>query len=261
MRAVPIDGIHALFDLTGETLGDGTVIPPGRLLRSGFTEPLSPAAARDLRAYGLTSVIDLRSPREVAKAPGILLETPGVRHSLVSVGDDASAPRPENWHALSEMYLRLAEEHGAGIRKVVQFVAQRGDGGTLVHCTTGRDRTGLVVAIILRALGVPDDVIVTRHRRVSGAVAGYVALRRLRWLAKGRDPAHFEALHRGSDEALVQVFQWMDERFGGAGPYLEAQGEGGDLVAGLHASFASLKEDSAYALDASVRVAGEGHAH
>ncbi|NUP41196.1 MAG: tyrosine-protein phosphatase [Streptomyces sp.] len=255
MRAVPIEGTHALFDVSGEALHDGTAVLPRRLLRSGFTAPLSPAAASGLRAYGVTSVIDLRSPREVAKAPGILVGAEAVRHRLVPVGDEASAPRPGTGLTLGELYLRLAGDHGAAILEVARLVAGQGDGAVLVHCTTGRDRTGLVVSVILRAAGVPQDAVVAQHRRVSAAVAGYVAMRRLRWLAKGRDPARFEALHQGADQALVSVLRWMDDRFGGAASYLRAHGGTPELITALRGV---LTEGRPARTGASASAAGDG---
>jgi protein-tyrosine phosphatase len=230
MRALPVTGTHALFDLGGQSTCDGRRIAQGRLLRSGYTGPLPSAAVGALRARNLAAIIDLRSPRETSRLPAINLGTSATRHYGLSIGDDSTNPSPGVCGSLIELYLRLISRFGTQISSAAQVVATHGQQGVLVHCTAGRDRTGLVVAVVLRLIGVPDDAIVRQHGRVAEDVSEYVAARRARWIAKGRDPAHFDGLHRDAEAALVAAFTWIDAEYGATVRYLEAHGAPADIA-------------------------------
>lgn len=234
MEALSVRGVHALFDLAGERLSDGRTIAPKRLLRCGFPGPAHSVSADRLRR-SVTTVVDLRSPCEIAKRPGVMSGHPRTDLHQISVGGDATRPGFGACDSLVQLYPLLLDRYAVQVRTVVEIIAGAA-GGTLVHCQTGRDRTGLVVGVALRLAGVTDEVILTRHREAAEQLTDYVAQRRLRWQRKGRDVQVFDAVNSHADQALCSAFDWIDDRFGGTAQYLAAHGADPDLPARLAAT-------------------------
>ena len=139
----------------GEAAGAGTV-RWGTLLRSDALHRLDESGRATLSALGLRTVIDLRTDDEVRAAPSALDEA-GVRTYHVPVFDAAAIGRlpPE----LAAVYRYMIDDCGAAIASAIGRLCGDGALPGLVHCTAGKDRTGLVVALVLEVIGVPDEVI------------------------------------------------------------------------------------------------------
>jgi protein-tyrosine phosphatase len=136
---------------------------PGALLRSDA--PRSGDAAPDDVVWPPRTVLDLRDPGES-----------GEPHPLASVADVVALPvlggtamegaaAPAAVPGLGELYLWMLEEPGAGhLVEAVRLVATA-DAPVLVHCTAGKDRTGVTVALVLALLGVDRSAIVADYER------------------------------------------------------------------------------------------------
>ncbi len=150
-----------LRDVGGLPTVDGHRIRRGVLYRSGrLTGP-----SEGLADLGIRTVIDLRSSAERVGGP---VEADGIetRHLGDAFSLPAGGPAPEELEA-------LLGEHGAAVLMqhlyagliatpaLADIVASLVDGApALVHCTAGKDRTGVVVALVLALVGVPRDAIV-----------------------------------------------------------------------------------------------------
>jgi len=160
---------------------------PGALLRSDAPHagdrtpqdvPWPPGTVLDLRDlaekrfdHPLTSVarvIDL-PVLDGAAASG---ETSG---RTLAAGATRSAPVPASIPGLDELYLMMMEGAGAAhLVEAVQWVAT-GDAPVLVHCTAGKDRTGVTVALVLALVGVPREAIVADYERTDANMQGVMA--------------------------------------------------------------------------------------
>jgi protein-tyrosine phosphatase len=153
---------------------EGTVLRPGVLFRSA--QPLPAADARTvelLRGAGIGVVVDLRSGAEREPADWAAAEEAGIEVVEAAVDPSSRAARRElrtlRTNAdLGAFYLAMADSSPAAIATVVRAVADRGP--VLVHCAAGKDRTGLMVALLLDLLGVPWDRIAADYARTADAL-------------------------------------------------------------------------------------------
>jgi hypothetical protein len=123
---------------------------------------------------------------------------------------DGQAPR-----SLVEVYRLGLEQRQEPIRQVLAFLAEAGNLPAVVHCTAGRDRTGLVIALALAVAGVPAGTI-ARDYALSG-----------RYLGDDR--------RRCSSTVMLQTLAWIEARYGGPCAYLRGAGL-------LPAQLATLRE-------------------
>lgn len=194
------------------------------LVRSGAAEDITAEGADTLQALGLTVVLDLREPCEV----GVVAHGVPVR-SVQLYG--AAPPRTGR---LEEIYEFLLRERGEALTRAVSVIADA-TGGVLVHCTAGKDRTGLVVALASRAAGVaPADVIAdyarsgSQIREVREAYALEVA-----GDVPAVDRADILRLHLDSPPEAMQHALLVLEQLGGPETYLLAHGMDGNQLAAL----------------------------
>jgi protein-tyrosine phosphatase len=158
------DGALNLRDLGGLPLDDGGSTTPGRIWRSGAPETITPTGWAEALAAGLTTVVDLRNPAEIVQAHGLLpdaarpaglvtrstpTEDPGDPHFLEACGPWLDHPR--SYAPNTAMYPHL---FGAVFRAVADA-----PGAVLVHCSAGRDRTGMITAILLALVGVEHEAV------------------------------------------------------------------------------------------------------
>ena len=149
-------GLHNARELAGV----GGLIAPGALFRSPRLDGLDATGWRQVVDSGVRTVVDLRNDDEVAQLP---LRPAGLRVIRSPVEDQGDAAFMAGWGALlgnPDYYPEALRRWPSLIAGAVGAVADAPDGGVLVHCAAGRDRTGLIVALVLRVAGVAvDDVL------------------------------------------------------------------------------------------------------
>jgi protein-tyrosine phosphatase len=172
-----------LRDVGGWPTRDGRVVVAGALFRSTDLSRLSGADLPALGALGIRSVYDLRTPGEREVAPDLL--PPGAEYHALDVLADSTMAVPASLMALladppaateALTGARVGALFDSAYREIVGLpsaraayralfsdlaVAERRP--ALVHCTTGKDRTGWAVAALLLLLGVPDEVVMAEY--------------------------------------------------------------------------------------------------
>jgi protein-tyrosine phosphatase len=151
-RRIDEAGAVNLRDIGGYPSADGGSTRWRMLLRSDAPRPDAPDA---LAAYGLRTVVDLRTPEEIEFAPSPRYGGAPALLAISLLGGDLQKVPTE----LTAIYRFLIGERGALIGAAVRAISEPGALPALVHCTAGKDRTGLVIALVLAVLGVPDEVI------------------------------------------------------------------------------------------------------
>lgn len=148
----------------------GGVLREGFAIRADDLTVLTEDVADELVAQGLTAVIDLRTNAEAAiTGRGPLAARPVTYHHLPLMQDigerrDDRPVIPMSHEQMGEMYVQMVEESAAQLSTALSIIALS-PGATAFHCAAGRDRTGVLAAMILLALGADDDVIVTDYAR------------------------------------------------------------------------------------------------
>ena len=225
-------------DLGGYPTTDGGAIRAATLVRSDSLSSLTAAGTDALLAHGVRTVVDLRMPVEVDDRPNPFA-TPGdhgIDYHNVSFIDPVAEP-PTDVVTLAEDYRRMLDRFGPQVAEVIRTIAQADDGGVLVHCAAGKDRTGLIVALLLGALGVAPEVIAEDY----ALTAANLERDEADWLENG--PGIREEREatlgrwRARPEVMLEVLLDLDERYGGAEGYLREIGVEPDDVARLRQRF------------------------
>lgn len=208
-----------LRDLRGLRTDDGRIVRRGVLYRSEV--PLSgTTGSAAVAVWPPTDVIDLRNPDEY---PGPhALDAPGTTVHPMPMGASlapALAAAQTTDHDLADAYRHLVRDAAGAIARIAEVVA-RSPGPVLVHCTAGKDRTGIVVAVLLRAVGVRRaDVLGDYLRTEPNLPALWDALR----AAGIREPRN-RALMGVQAAALESVLDEVEAHDGGATGWLAAHG-------------------------------------
>lgn len=181
-------------DLGSTPTKDGR-IRPGALLRSDGLFLLDPAGVAAVRAAGVTRILDLRWTRECEQDPGPFAGDPIYRH--VPLLNDVL-----DYEVVHSTYGPMLDHNRDRIAAAFRALAAAPPGAVLVHCHGGRDRTGALVALALAIAGVPSEEIVADYAR-----------------SPERPPI-----------AMANTLDHLDERYGGAAPYLRRIGVPGSDI-------------------------------
>jgi len=151
-RRIALPGVLNLRDLGGYPVAGGGEVRWRTLYRSDALHQLDSAA---LGRLALRSVVDLRTQLEAEYAPSPLTGLPARLTHVSLIGPDLPAQPLE----LGEIYQLIVTERGPAIGEAIGALCHGGAFPALVHCSAGKDRTGIVIALILALVGVPDEVI------------------------------------------------------------------------------------------------------
>lgn len=178
-RVLPLAGGCNFRDCGGYATTQGARVRWGRLYRSGLMRSLAPEATAAVAALGLRSVCDLRRNAERARDPnpdfGVQVrrfewDTGQEASSILDhdfTGEDAAARAQAR---MLRMYARMPFELQPRFAGVFAALAHADSGATIVHCTAGKDRTGVAIALVLTMLDVPREVIVEDYALTNHAV-------------------------------------------------------------------------------------------
>ncbi|CAH0201764.1 Tyrosine-protein phosphatase [Microbacterium oxydans] len=230
MTILEFDGITNVRDVGGIPTTDGGRIRSGVLLRSGQLSSATPDGAAALGAH-VRRIIDLRDGEEVANEPSDI-DGPETTHLPLFLGSVRSFFETDT--SLDELYLHLLEESGERLAAAVRIIAAGEP--TLVHCTVGKDRTGVTVALALSAVGADREAVIADYALTESQLPP----ERSRMLAAYLRSQHPEAVHalalatQSPAPVMRRLLERVDERWGSAADYLRAQGLTDDELRALH---------------------------
>jgi protein-tyrosine phosphatase len=229
------DGLLNVRDLGGQPTEDGGETRFGAIVRADTVRRLTDEGWQELLDYGIRTVVDLRTDRERAEDPPAEIPVEIVHVQTLEEGGDVAAEveaaakeAPDYATATRDVYLIFLERFRSNFARAVAEVAGANEGGVLVHCAGGKDRTGLVTAFLLRLAGVPAEDIAADYA---------ISEERLRprheaWLAEAETEAERERLRRITATpaaAMVGVLEKLDRRYGSVEGYLRAGGAPADI--------------------------------
>ncbi|WP_344671242.1 tyrosine-protein phosphatase [Catenulispora yoronensis] len=168
-RRIPLPGTFNVRDVGGYPATGGTV-RARILLRGDALHRLDDEARALLADLTLRTVVDLREDFEARLSPDALDGT-GIavlRMPVFRVTGDSFGKAPEE---LQSVYDHMVDECGPALAAAVAQVATAEAQPILVHCSAGKDRTGVVVAMVLSLLGVADDIIAEDYHLTSAFLA------------------------------------------------------------------------------------------
>jgi protein-tyrosine phosphatase len=189
-------------DLGGFSLPEGGTTRRGAIVRSDSTGALTEAGWDALRAHGVKTIVDLRDERERDELPAHA-EAAVVHVSVLDFEDHAFWA---SWHGLHDtprFYREVLERWPDRFAAAVSAVARSRAGGVLVHCQVGRDRTGLVCALLLSLVGAPAEEIAADYALSAARLQPLYE----RLVAEAADEEAIARLHRENASEAA----WMRE--------------------------------------------------
>ncbi len=231
MTALAWEGCLNVRDLGGLRVESGGRTRSGTIVRSDNVRALTDAGWRSLAEHGVGRIVDLRWPEELAEDAPRDVEIEVVHVSVLgeSYDEEYVAELDAHLEGVDDVadhyawsYVDFLERFRERFGQAFAAVADA-DGTVVVHCMGGKDRTGLVAAILLRLAGVDLATIGSDYALSSANLAA----RSVEWVEAATDGAQRAKRQMLSDtpaEGMVRTLAEIERRYGSAAAYLQAAG-------------------------------------
>jgi protein-tyrosine phosphatase len=218
-RHLPLEGSYNIRDIGGYLTDDGCQTRWKTILRSDSLHRLTPASQKALIDYGIKTIIDLRYSSEVNHKPSVFAESEQIKYFHIPLFEDDFLAQLKPLKTQAEQYYFWLDSCQAQFRKILENIIESLESPILIHCTGGKDRTGLTIALLLSVANVPVKTIVEDFALSQNYLAPLFAP----LLPKVRELGYAYMLECRA-ETLLETFQYLDAKYGGAIGYLKAIG-------------------------------------
>lgn len=213
-RHIRLAGTRNLRDVGGYPAGDGVRTRWRTLLRTDALDRLPAASQAELVALGLRQVIDLRWPSELDEYPSVFRASDAVRYRNVPLLDEDPGPGK----TLADIYRLMLDVRAPQLVEVVRALLEPRGLPAVIGCAAGKDRTGVAIALVLAAVGVPTDIVAGDYALSAELFAAEVADEHLvDWRAA---PAVVDC----APENMLEALDHLERRHGGAAALLLRNG-------------------------------------
>jgi protein-tyrosine phosphatase len=234
-RHLAWEGCYNVRDLGGLPTADGRKTRWSAVIRSDVPGRLTEAGWQALWDYGVRTVIDLRGAQEAVEYPyepgGETAEKPAyvnlpLEHYYPHVGEliQRAESRGEVYHIILDHYPDL-------IAAALRAIGNAEPGGVVIHCHAGKDRTGMIAALLLGLAGVAADLVAADYA---------VSQERLRPLyeqlvaeAGGEEQVSFWSKPTVTEEVMLGMLDHLASGYGGVEGYARAAGLTEEEIAGI----------------------------
>jgi protein-tyrosine phosphatase len=228
-RVFRMQNVRNFRDIGGYMTRDERQVAWGRLFRSGALNNASQSDLSFLETLGIKSVFDLRDDWEVKNRPDILPPSINYRHFLIAEREliNRSAAlfyRQDIFRQFVESYKKSIVDAGAQrIGKIIQALGNQETLPAVLHCTAGKDRAGVTVALILMALGVPEETAISDYS-LSNLFAPQIIrdvrkrIKPVRWM--GFKVEHYYPLIDAGPFMMRSTLEHIKENYGSVEKYL-----------------------------------------
>src|SRR5574341_917696 len=224
-RYLRLEGCANMRDIGGYETLDGRRTRWKVILRSDNLDKLPPASQQAVVDYGVTTVIDLSEREEIERQPDVFATSEVVKYlHLPLKGSPEIVSGALEFETREDLYLYYLENCTQQIKAVLDAIAGVKRGGTLIHCVAGKDRTGIVAALLLALAKVPPEMIAYDY----GITSLYLAEKVQRWREKlietHADVTRFDREVACPPESMQIVLAEIGRRHGGVESYMQRIG-------------------------------------
>lgn len=244
MRRIDFEGCFNFRDLGGWRTHDGRTVVWKKLYRADSVHLMTPEDADRARTdLGLRTLLDLRHEMEIAFGGAGLLADNGMHRlhlslrsrdaAVIDSSANAAPSADRSPDTMVAQYLGILDVSSDMIVAAVDAIATADALPAVFFCAAGKDRTGVLSAVILGALGVVDEDIVTDYvltaETIDEVIGRFAANPRGPAMYRDNPPSHF-APHA---ETMERVLAHVAETYGSFADYLLAKGLGPDALTTL----------------------------
>jgi protein-tyrosine phosphatase len=173
-RTLGFEGCVNFRDLGGYATTDGRTVAWRRIFRADGLHKLTASDRAQLIELGLATVIDLRTLDEAKQRGSFPVDDVPVRYVALPLTDvlPATEDLPDWGEAayVATRYGAMVSEGGPVLTEAIQVLATGGSLPAVMHCSAGKDRTGVLSALLLAFLGVPDETIIADYALSAAAM-------------------------------------------------------------------------------------------
>ncbi len=229
-RHIPLAGAYNFRDLGGYRTRSGGFTKWGRVLRADSPHRLTRQDVHSLLDQGLGTVIDLRSANELDGAPNPFASHSQITYRNIGLFEHLAPETMRNdqvqdsGNPVLDFYITTLATRQTAIRDVLDAIADAREGAVLFHCTAGKDRTGLIAALLLGLADVEEREIVSDYAQTKPLIAGLV--QEFLELAKqnGTDLVSYRKLLECTPETMRDVMDHIRHRYCSVARYIDEIG-------------------------------------
>jgi protein tyrosine/serine phosphatase len=234
-RWLDLTGAVNVRDLGGLPIAGGGTTRSGVLLRADTLQELTADDVAMLMDWGLRTIIDLRTPMEAEREGRGPLEREAVAyHNLPFMPDELMMPNDDKGRELIvaerrerdrvHHYLNYLRYAGDRVVRAVKVIAAPDGPPALFHCAAGKDRTGVLTALLLDAVGVEREAIIADFA-LSNERIERIGSRLRRFPTYANYTGKISTRDMGNDpQTMVDVLATLDSEYGGAAGWLLSAG-------------------------------------
>jgi protein-tyrosine phosphatase len=225
-RVLMLEGSSNIRDIGGYAARDGKVTRWKTIIRSASMDQLTAAGQQGLLDYGVKHIIDLRDVTETESTPNVFAQSTAVHYrNCPVVGVDSVNKAMSGIETLYEMYTIILDQCQPQIKNVLEMIAdQLPKGIVVIHCWAGKDRTGVITALLLALAGIPAETIAQDYAMSFELLADRIEAWRVYNEAHGIDNRQFAEYNSSRPETMLKTLHYLETHFGGAEHYLRSIG-------------------------------------
>ena len=233
-RRLLLEGTFNLRDLGGyKTKSQPTKWR--KIFRSDSPHALDESGLSTLLSHKINTVIDLRSPEEVAHRPNPFEKIKEVNFHHISLFDDSLFfYQPTGNPPLLDIYKGTLDRRQAQLKDILTALSDSAEGSVLFHCSAGKDRTGLVAALTLSLVGVDESTIVEDYALTEKFIEPHIPKFLSDAQARGLDLNYFTPLMDCKADFMSRTFSHLNSEYGSAQQYLEKLNISSKNIHNLH---------------------------
>lgn len=215
LQLTGLSGLKNSRDLGGMPTKDGHTVKKGLFVRSDSPADLNSEQIQEVLDYGVKTVIDLRAASELKRYGNPFMKRDDVKFYSIPLflGDpESKTDTTMNYlktHILGHFYIMFSEELGFEVVKVIRILLNSDDGICLYHCAHGKDRTGVITAVIYLLAGVSRENIIENYR---------ISYEYMKWLLDPLIEKQEESLKhtlRSDAENMEMYLDYIDSKYDG----------------------------------------------
>ena len=233
-RLIALEGAVNFRDLGGYPAGDGQQTRWRLLFRADGLGDLTEADFEIMRALGIRTVIDLRSGEELERGRFDVEAHPVTFHHFPII---EKLPDAEEFDRrpglLGSQYQEMLRDAGQAFLRVLQVLAAPDSLPAVFHCTAGKDRTGVLSALVLSLLGVDEETVVADYA-LSGAAMVRLRAKLIVKYPEGRDVIeNIDEVFSAEPTQMEALLDHLRDEYGSVDAYLRRLGTGDELIGSL----------------------------
>jgi len=226
-RTIRLNGAFNVRDLGGYAGAKGRTTRWRSVLRADALHKLSPEDIDKLLHLGLRTIIDLRSDDELAQQPSPFEHHPDVRYHHIPLFDGLAPVdvmmKERGEIDLSARYVAAADCCRPAIARVASAVALAEEGVVLFNCTAGKDRTGIVAAMLLSLAGVNSDEIAADYALTQTIAVELLDRLKARAIGRGLEEDAIRQLLSSEPATILALLSHVGARYGGFHDYIAVE--------------------------------------